>query len=206
MFFLVFIFLGFFFFFLHAPDVKIMKEKQEIGKEIIFAGRFLMVELESGIDVYNSMIGVAQNYETIGKYMRHIIKQIDLGTPIEDAINEEVELTPSDDLRKILWQILNSLRTGADASKSLRSVIEQIVKEQHISITEYGRKLNPLAMFYMIIAIILPTLGVTMTIVLSTLMSIPIDFKILMVFLMFVAFMQFMFLSIIRSSRPAVGI
>jgi len=199
------IFLIFFYFFMHSPDVKVKKENAKISREIIFAGRFLMVELESGIDIYNALVGVAKNYETIGKYMCHIIKEVDLGTSLEDAINQEVELTPSDDLIKMLWQLLNSLRTGADTSKSLKSVVEQIVKEQQIEITEYGRKLNPLAMFYMIIAIILPTLGITMLIVLSTLMGIAVDFNILMVLLFFIAFMQFIFMSIIRSSRPAVG-
>jgi pilus assembly protein TadC len=199
------VFVMFFFFFMQMPDVKIKRERQEIGKEIIFSGRFLMVELESGIDIYHSFEGVAANYPVVGKYFRHIIKQVDLGTDVENAINEEVELTPSDDLRKILWQLLNSLRTGADASNSLKSVIEQIVKEQQIMITEYGRKLNPLAMFYMIIAIILPTLGITMLMVVGTLTGIAIDFNALMVILLFIAFMQFMFLSIIRSSRPSVG-
>jgi pilus assembly protein TadC len=200
------IFYMMFYFFIHAPEVMVKKEISAVSKEIVFAGRFLMVELESGIDVYNALIGVSRSYPTIGKYMRHIVKEVDLGTSMDDAINQEVELTPSDDLRKLLWQILNSLKTGADTSRSLRSVIEQIVKEQQIQITEYGRKLNPLAMFYMIIAIILPTLGITMLLVISTLMAIPIDFKVLMVILVFIAFMQFMFLSIIRSSRPSVGI
>ena len=200
------VFFMMFYFFMHAPEVMIKKEISLVSKEIVFAGRFLMVEMESGIDVYNALIGVSKNYPTIGKYMRHIVKEVDLGTSMDDAINQEVELTPSEDLRKILWQILNSLRTGADTSRSLKSVVEQIVKEQQIQITEYGRKLNPLAMFYMIIAIILPTLGITMILVISTLMAIPIDFKVLMVILVFIAFMQFMFLSIIRSSRPSVGI
>lgn len=200
------IFFGLFFFFMHSPDVKIMREQQQIGSEIVFAGRFLLIEMESGIPVYTAMLEAAKNYERIGKYLSHIIRHVDMGTPIEEAINQEVELTPSEDLRKVLWQILNALRTGADASKSLRAVIEQIVREQHIAITEYGRKLNPLAMFYMIIAIIIPTLGITMLVVLSTLVSLPLDFTILMVLLLFIAFMQFMFLSVIRSSRPPVGI
>jgi len=200
------IFFIMFYFFLHEPEVKVKKEIASVSKEIVFAGRFLMVELESGIDIYNALIAVSKNYSSVGKYTRHIVKEVDLGTSIEDAINLEVEITPSDELRKVFWQILNSLRTGADTSKSLKSVVEQIVKEQQIQITEYGRKLNPLAMFYMIIAIILPTLGITMLLVISTLMAIQIDFKILMVVLGVISFMQYMFLSIVKSSRPSVGL
>jgi hypothetical protein len=42
------------------------------------------------------------------------------------------------------------------------------MKEQKISVQDYGKKLNPLAMFYMMIAIIIPSLGVTMIVVLAT--------------------------------------
>ncbi|MEM3690305.1 MAG: type II secretion system F family protein, partial [Candidatus Micrarchaeia archaeon] len=136
---------------------------------------------ESGISIYDAIRGASGNYPAVGKYLKEIIKQVDLGTSMEDAINQAVEKTPSEDLRKILWQLLNSLKTGADSAKSLRTVIEQIVKEQQIAIVEYGRKLNPMAMFYMMIAIIIPTLGVTMLIILSMIMGLPIDFKILLV-------------------------
>ena len=59
-------------------------------------------------------------------------------------------------------------KTGADVSTSLNSVVEQITHEQMIEVKEYGRKLNPLAMFYMMMAVIIPTLGVTLLIVIST--------------------------------------
>jgi flagellar protein FlaJ len=199
---IMFIFL--FFYMLKLPDVIISKKEREISKEIVFAGRYLVIELESGVPLFNAMVNVSKNYEVIGKYFKEIINKVDLGTPMEDALNEAVEFIPSNDFRRLLWQILNSLRTGSDVAQSLNTVIEQIVKEQTIEVNKYGRKLNPLAMFYMIIAVILPSLGITMLIILSSFIEFELDLTLLIVIAFLLGFVQFMFLSIIKFSRPAI--
>jgi len=61
-------------------------------------------------------------------------------------------------------------------------------------------------MFYMIIAVILPSIGITMFIVLSTFINLQLDLPILLAISGFLGFLQFMFLAIIKQSRPAVGI
>ena len=202
----VFMFFIMFFYMLKVPDVKILRKGKEISREIVFAGRFMMIELESGVSLYDAMINASKNYEVIGKYFKEIIDKVSMGTTIEDAINETIETTPSSDLTKLLWQILNSLRTGADISSSLSNILDQIVREQIIDVKEYGRKLNPLAMFYMVIAIIVPSLGITMLIVLTTFISIKVDLAALLAIALFLGFIQYMFFSIIKSSRPAVEI
>ena len=119
------VFMVMFFYMIRLPDVKISKKEKEIGKEIVFAGRFLIIELESGVPLYNAMINVSKNYEVIGRYFKEITDKVDFGTSMEDALNEAVEFIPSNDFRKILWQIINSIRTGSNVAKSLYSAIVQ---------------------------------------------------------------------------------
>ena len=147
-----------------------------------------------------------KNYEIIGKHFQAIVDKVDMGTDMETAINEVTEATPSPNLRKILWQVLNSLKTGSDVNRALETVISQIVKEQQIEIKEYGRKLNPLAMFYMMIAVIIPSLGMIMFMVLSSFIGFKIDLAIFFTIIGIFAFIQFMFVALIKSSRPAVDI
>ncbi len=191
---------------LKIPDVKIIRKGREISKEIVFAGRFLIIELESGVSLYDAMENVSKNYEVIGTYFKEITDKVSMGTTMEDAINETIETTPSSNLTKVLWQILNSLRTGADISQSLSSLLDQIILEQVIEVKEYGRKLNPLAMFFMVVAIIMPSLGITMLIVMTTFISLKVDLTALLSIALFLGFVQYMFFSIIKSSRPAVEI
>ena len=198
------IFIVLFSYLLKLPDVKISKKEKGITKEIIFAGRHLIIELESGVPLYNALANISKNYEVIGKYFEEIVTKVDLGTSMEDAITEAVEYIPSDDFRRLLWQILNSIRTGSDISKSLSSVLEQIAREQIIEVDKYSKKLNPFAMFYMIIAVILPSLGVTMLVVLSSFIEFELSLTIFMVIAFLLGFVQFMFLSMIKFSRPPI--
>ena len=203
---LPFMFIIIFAYMMKMPDVIITKIDKEISKEIVFAGRFLVIELESGVPLYQALKNVIANYRAIGSYMSVIVDKVDLGTPMEIALQETIELTPSNNFRKLLWQILNSMKTGSDISKSMETVIDQIVREQMIELKEYGRKLNPLAMFYMIIAVIMPSLGITMLIVLSSFINFSISLLVLIFLALFFGFVQFMFLALIKQSRPAVEI
>jgi flagellar protein FlaJ len=200
------LFMLMFLYFVKLPDVRIIKKRKEIDREVVFAGRFLIVEMESGVLLYNAMANVAKSYKEIGKVFKDILNSIDMGTGIEDALNEAIEFTPSPDFRRVLWQIVNALRTGSDISESLKSVVEQITREQIIEINTYAKKLNPLAMFYMIIAVILPSLGVTMMIVLSSFISIQLSLPVLVGVAVLLGILQLIFFVIIKSSRPAVSV
>ncbi len=199
-------FIVFFFYFFRFVDYRIEKMNKEISREIVFAVQFLIIELESGVPLFNTFENIAKNYRFVGIYFQEIVEKVNLGTALEEAINETIEITASSDLRRILWQILNSLRTGSNVNKSLDSALGQIVEEQQIAVKEYGRKLNPLAMFYMMIAIIVPSLGITMLVIMASFIGLQLDLFILIVIAILIGFMQFMFMAVIRSNRPAVDL
>ena len=82
--------------------------------------------------------------------------------------------------------------------------MDQITKDQINEVNKYGKKLNPLAMFYMIIAVIMPSLGVTMLIILSSFIKFELSLTILISLALFLGFIQFMFISMVKFSRPAI--
>ncbi|MFH1174512.1 MAG: type II secretion system F family protein [archaeon] len=203
---LPFVFVIAFFYFLRYTDLKVLKIEKQINEEIIFAGRFLIIEVESGVPIYTAFLNISRNYRVIGRYFGEIIEKVEMGTGLEDALNESIDICPSANLRKILWQVLNSLRTGSDIARSLNVAINQMVREQQITVQEYGRKLSPLAMFYMMAAIIVPSLGMTMLVIMSTFIGIKLQLVVLLSIAGGIAFIQFMFLAVIRSQRPPIGI
>jgi archaeal flagellar protein FlaJ len=188
----------------HYVDVLIQKEARLVNQELVYATRYLLIQIESGIPLYATFENLGKNYEHVGKYFREINEKMNLGTPLTDAINETIETVPSDELRKILWQILNSLRIGSEITASLQTVLDQVVREQKIAVVEYGRKLNPIAMLYMMMAIIMPSLGTVMLIVLATFIGFQLSLTLLLVFAGLLFFVQLMFLAVIKSQRPAV--
>lgn len=190
--------------FIRLPEVKIKTRQKEIDKEIVYVGKFLLIELSSGVSLFDSMVSIAQNFKEAGKFFKRMVDKIRMGTPIEAALNEAIDEAPSDNLKKVLWQINNSLQTGSDIASSLTLVLEQIAQQQLIEIQQYGKKLNPLAMFYMMLAVIVPSLGITMLVVLSTLIKFSISLPILLMIALMIGVVQFMFINIIKSSRPSV--
>jgi archaeal flagellar protein FlaJ len=193
-----------FLYFIHRADAKVAAIQKQISKEIVFAGRFLIIETDSGVPMYRSFQNIGRNYDAIGKYFNEVVQRVDLGTPLEEALNEAVQLAPSNDLRRVFWQILNSLKTGSEVGPALNNVVDQIVREQQIAVKEYGRKLNPLAMFYMMIAIIIPSLGTIMLLVLGTFIGIKMGWLLFSIIIGVNILVQFMFLTMIKAQRPPV--
>ncbi len=191
-----------FFYLIRRVDVQILKLQKQISQEIVFAGRYLLIEIESGVPMYQAFKNLAMNYDYVGPYFAEIIEKVDLGTTLEDAVNETIILSPDVNFRKLLWQVLNSMKTGSDVSHSLETVLDQIIREQQIMVKEYGRKLNPIAMFYMMAGIIVPSLGITMIVAVSMFAGFELNLMILLILAGFIGFIQLMFVNVIRSARP----
>ena len=192
--------------FLYQPDSIILRKEKDINRELVFGTRFLMIEIQSGVSLFDAMINLSRNYPAIGREFSEVIHLVNLGTSLEDALERVSEKTSSMSLRKVLWQILNSLKTGADIGSSLEAAVDQITREQMISVKEYGRKLNPLAMFYMIMAVIMPSIGISIAVLMANFLAFEISLTMLLALSGMLGFMQFMFYTMIKSMRPAVDI
>jgi hypothetical protein len=98
------------------------------------------------------------------------------------------------------------LQLGIDVTKPLESVLEEITREEELEIKKYGKKLNTLVIFYMLAAVILPSLGVAMFIVISSFINFPIDLNGLLVLVFFIVVLQFIFITLFKSIRPMVNL
>ena len=185
---------------------RIRKREREIDKEVLFVGRYLLVKLYSGRPLLNAFIETANSRGIATKYIKEIVNDIDTGTPIEEALNNAVIYSPSEKLRKILFQINNALKLGIDVTKPLESVLKEITKEEELEIKKYGKKLNTLVIFYMLVAVIIPSLGVAIFIVVSSFINFPIDLQGLFIFVFFIVVMQFIFITLFKSIRPMVAL
>lgn len=197
---------GMFFLFLKTIDVQIRKRQREIDEDVLFLGRFLLVKIDAGQPFFNALIDASKSRGITSGYIRDVVQDVELGTPIEQALEKGIDLSPSDKLRRILFQINNALKTGIDIGESLRRILDDIASEQIVEIKEYGKKLNSIAMFYMLFGVIVPSLGITLFIVISSFTNISLPFKFLLVFAGVIVFIQYFFISLFKSIRPAVGL
>ncbi len=207
---LFFILLFFFFnYFMFLPDVKIIKRVRQIDYNLVFAGRHLLIALKSGLPLFDSLLGLTSGYGEVSIEFKKIVEKITLGMPPNQAMKEVATKNPSMAFRRIIFQLVNAMSSGSDLTDSLAVVLDQVSKEQIITLKTYGQKLNPVVMFFMIFGIIFPSLGIAFAIILFSFMGIGKDvFNSSILFLIFlgVGILQFLFLSYIESSRPRYSI
>ena len=197
-----FIYILVFLWVMQYPRLRVSSKERQLDRDILFAGRDMLIALRSGVPLFNAMANVSKNYGVASEEFAKVVERIQSGVPAEVALQEASDLNTSKPFRRIMLQIVTSLRSGADVGTALEIVLNQISQEQIIELKRYGQKLNPLTMFYMLFGIILPSLGIAVGIILTTFINIRIDFGILLMVGAFVGFVQYMFLVMIRSSRP----
>ncbi|MEK6862804.1 MAG: type II secretion system F family protein [Nanoarchaeota archaeon] len=198
------IFIGIFYFLINSPRGKANKVIREIDHEIVYAGRFLLIELSGGVPLFDAIKNVSGAYPVIGGYFKQIVDKVETGKPIDVAINEVMEITPSANFRKVLFQIVSSMKTGGDIGRALESITDQIAKEQLIKIKEYGKRLNPMVLFYLLIAVIMPSLGIAVLTLLSTFTGLTLSLANLIGINTLVAVLQLGFLSFIGGLRKGI--
>jgi Flp pilus assembly protein TadB len=198
---------GFVFLLLRSiPYFNLQNKKGFLEADILYSARHLLLKLESGSSLVNSIESVSKLKTNSSLYFKELMYDISLGMPVEDALSKSSEISPSPAYSKVLEEIRTSMKTGSDINKTLKATIDDVTKKHLIQIQEYGKKLNPMSMFYMIFGTILPSLGTAMLVVISSFLPgmIIIDKRILLGVAVFVFFAQVFFVLAFKSLKPAV--
>jgi archaeal flagellar protein FlaJ len=202
------IFSGFVFFSQMAyPRVYVMKRQNNIEKNLISALQDILVQLESGVPLFSVLVNISSaDYGELSVEFKKAVRKISAGQPEQEVLEEMSEKNPSIYFKRTLWQISNGMNAGSDMAIVVRDSTRALNEEQMIQIQNYGNKLNPLIVFYMLIAVIIPALSITFLTIISSLIGLPKDMT-QMLFIglfIFVILVQVMFLGIIKSRRPSL--
>lgn len=189
------------------PKIYSSRKIKDIEKNLIPALEDISIQLNSGIPLFSILINISEsNYGELSNEMKKAVKQINAGLPEAEVLENLGEKNPSIYFRRILWQLSNGMKAGSDMNIIIKGSIKSLNEEQLIQIQNYGNKLNPLIMFYMLISVILPALSITFLTVISSLVNLPESMtKMLYIGLfIFVVLIQIMFLGVIKSARPSL--
>ncbi len=203
------IFFGFisFVYLLAYPSFIVTKRIKNLERNMIYALRHLQIQIKSGVPLFDALVSVSNaNYGVISEELKKTIKKISTGTSETESLEELASRNPSLYFRRTIWQINNALRSGADLGNTLDNIVVSLSNEQRIAIRKYGSQLNPLAMMYMMMSVIIPTLGVTFLLVISSFIGLLVTEMIFWIILIGVATFQFFFIGIVKSRRPPIGV
>jgi flagellar protein FlaJ len=189
------------------PKLFVTKKTNSIEKNLPFALHHLLIEVRSGVPLFNALVSLSKSsYGLLSDEVRKAVDDISTGKSEIAALEMLARRNPSLYFRRILWQVVNSLKSGADIGETLKTIVDELVEEQRIAIKKYGAQLNPLSLMYMIFAVIFPTLGITFLLVISSFIGLPFDVQYILIgILAFLLMFQFMIIGLIKSKRP-VGV
>lgn len=192
---------------INYPTLLKSRRIKSLDGNLLHALRNILVQVSAGVPLFNVLMIIGNgNYGEVSREFSIAVKEISAGKPQADAIKDLTANNPSIYFRRAMWQLANGMKAGSDVSKVLEEIIRSTSEEQLVQINTYGSQLNPIAMFYMLLTIIVPSLSITFVIILSALLSLSeVTTKILFWGLYsFVFFTQIMFLGLIKTKRPTL--
>lgn len=189
------------------PKIYNSRREKDIEQNLIPALQDMLVQLNSGIPLFNILVNISSSeYGSLSEEFKKAVRKINAGIPQIEVLGELSEKNPSRFFKRTLWQLSNGMRAGSDISIVIEESIKTLNEEQLLQIQNYGNKLNPLVMFYMVISVILPALSIAFLTIISSLLNLS-AFVTQMLFtalLIFAILLQIMFLGMVKSIRPSL--
>jgi archaeal flagellar protein FlaJ len=191
---------------LMLPSVKMTKRASMIDNELEFMLKDMEIQLSAGVPLFDTIVNVAKGeYGECSYIAEGIIQEVEQGKSMTDVLDDVGMWSPSEYLRKTLWQIVNALKSGSDVAQALEVISNDIRLEKENRIKAYGKELNLYGLIYLMLAVILPSMGVTLLVILSSFLGKGmINEKMFYIILFFLAVFQLIFIMFVRSKRPNI--
>jgi flagellar protein FlaJ len=195
------------------PRLVVSRASREIDRNLLYVTRHLMIQTSAGVPLFDSIVSISENYNDqrldygeISREFEKIVKEVRGGKELTDALEGSASRITSPDYRWLIWQIANASKAGANIGFVLRQMMSYLADEQRVKIRDYGSQLSPLAIFYMLVCIIAPTMGIIFLVIVATLSSIAVTEVLLGTALLMSIVAQIVFIGLIKSKRPVVAI
>lgn len=147
----------------YYPKIKKQKDYSSFSKELPYALRQLATELRAGKSLFDSLDSIAySDYGVLSLEFSRVLEEIKYGESTENAFLNLEKRVDSKALSRVIYEILTSLRVGANLSSSLSIIAEDVNFEIRMNLKEYGEKLNAFIMIYTFLAILTPVILLTM--------------------------------------------
>lgn len=147
----------------YYPKIKKQNEYASFSKELPYALRQLATELRAGRSLFDSLDSVASSdYGILSVEFSRVLEEIKYGESTENAFLNLEKRVDSKALSRMIYEILTSLRIGANLSNSLSIIADDVNFDIRMKLKEYSEKLNAFVMMYTFLAILAPVILLTM--------------------------------------------
>lgn len=189
------------------PAMIILQRVRDLERGTLFALRHMLIRIRSGVGLFEAMASIARgDYGTVSDEFEITVRKMASGMAQSQAMDEMALDNPSPYFRKVIWQISNAMKTGADITDVLQHLVEGLSFDQRIKIRESGAQMNPIALMYMMMTVIMPSMGIVFIIAMALFMGFDFPPTIFYGILLGLALFQYVFIGIVKSRRPSVEV
>lgn len=196
----LFLFLG-----VSHPRSQALATSADIERYLLYALRDFSLQISSGNTIFQALSNAADaDYGSASKELEIVVKEINVGVPMDQVLHKGIERSESEFLQKTYWTILNSLYSGADLRRGIASIISDLDYIQKSRIENYARELSLWSLIYMMAAVAVPTIGMTMMVILSAFAGFGLTQGTFILFVVVLFIMQIGLIVFVGGRRPVV--
>jgi len=192
---------------LRYPRIISGKISEEVDKDLVYALKDLLLSVSSGLSMFTALTLVSKgSYGQVTKDIKEVVDKVNTGVPLDESLEDLAISTPSENFQNALWQIINTTKSGANVEGVIRSLVTNLVAEQRSNITKYSNELNILTLVYMLAAVAIPTIVITLMIILNAFVLAGISEGLFIMFIAVSFFVQLAIIGLVKSRRPVVHV
>jgi len=194
-------------FFTRYPRIIAGKIVEAVDRDLIYALKDLMLQINSGVSLFNAMRNVSRSgYGNVSDEFAKVVQDISTGEGQDKALEKMALRTESEFLRRTIWQIVTALKAGASLQGALYSVVQALHQYQSQNVKSYIQELNLWILLYIMASVAIPSLGVTLLVVLSTFGGIGVNEWFIISLLAACFISQVMLIEFIKIRRPVLRV
>ncbi len=190
------------------PTLIAKKIGNSINSELLYILNDILVQVKAKVELYQAFINVVSSNPSsyASGELQKVIDDVESGTSMYDALKNLALQTNSSFMKRTAWQLMNSIKSGSDPVLVIESLINELENYYYALINTYIKELNVLTLIYLTIAIVAPTIGITVLIILSSFGGLSLNSENMSIIISGLLLVQPVVIGFIKSRRPFVKI
>ncbi len=144
-------------FLLNYPRIAANSRSKEVDQVLPYALRQLATQIKAGVGFTKAIESLSKsNYGVLSEEFKTVSNDLKSGSSIETALTRLMNRTGSSGLKKVIIQIIRSLKTGGKLSDVISSIASDVSFEARMAVRDYTEVLNLISVFYIVVAVVAP--------------------------------------------------
>ncbi len=143
----------------HYPKVVWRNRVAEVEKALPYILRHMAALLSAGVGIAETLVSISRaDYGVASEEFAIVVREMQTGSSFEEALTNFERRMNSENISRVVKQILRAIRFGGNLAEILYKMAEDFSFEYRMKLVDYVQKIGGVAFVYMFITTVMPTL------------------------------------------------